>query len=419
MNATSCIVLPGLAAAITKLPPETLLAHCGPASRGCVPMGGAPVTAEQIKYLELPKPDSREITTAHDGHTLEAEPVLRRASDVTPREIEHLWPDVLYIGKPTLFVGDPGLGKSIATNDIAARTSRGTPWPLGASNPGPGDVLLCSAEDDPEDTIVPRLIAAGADLERITFWEAVAEIDPESGLQLSRAVSLDRHLEQLSSIARRKSGRLRLVVIDPIAAFLGDADSHKNSDIRTLVAGLARIASEHRFAVLIVSHLNKSASTKAVYRVMGSLAFVAAARACFAVMRDPGDPERRLLLPVKNNLAVDTAGFSFCINVSDNGIPYVSWGDEAVSQETSDNVLEGESLNPREQGVTSRVREVTDWLKSELKDGARAAAEMWPLSEEEGFSRRDVDRAKKFLGVRGAVQGFRGGWYWSLPGGKP
>jgi len=347
------------------------------------------------------------------------EPVLRCASEIKPREIEHLWPDVLYIGKPTLFVGDPGLGKSMVTTDVAARVTRGTAWPLGRENPGAGDVLMCSAEDDPEDTIVPRLIAAGADLARIEFWEAVTESDPESGAAVSRAVSLDRHLGQLAEIARRKAGRLRLVTVDPIAAFLGEADSHKNSDIRTLIAGLARIAAEHRFALLIVSHLNKGSGNKAVYRVMGSLAFVAAARACFAVMRDPENGERRLMLPVKNNLAVDTDGFSFCLNVADNDAPYVAWGDEPVSQQTTDQMLEGESLSPREQAVSARVREVAEWLKGELAHGPVAAADLWLHSEQNGFSKRDVNRAKKLLGVRGEVKGFRGGWQWSLPRAKP
>jgi hypothetical protein len=349
----------------------------------------------------------------------EPEPILRRASDIEPREIEHLWPDVLYIGKPTLLVGDPGLGKSIVTVDVAARVTKGNAWPLGGENAGSGDVLMCSAEDDPEDTIVPRLIAAGADLTRIEFWEAVTEPDPDSGAPVSRSVSLDTHLSQLAGIARRRAGRLRLVIVDPIAAFLGEADSHKNSDIRTLIAGLARIAAEFRFAVLIVSHLNKGSGNKAVYRVMGSLAFVAAARACFAIMRDPDDAERRLMLPVKNNLAVDTSGFSFCLNVADNDVPYVAWGDEAVSQQTTDQMLEGESLSPREQAVSARVREVADWLKAELEHEPRAAANVWRRSEECGFSKRDVKRAKKILGVLGEVKGFRGAWHWSLPKGKP
>src|SRR5450631_839388 len=101
--------------------------------------------------------------------------VITSAASIEPRAIEHLWPGVLYIGKPTLLVGDPGLGKSLVTADIAARVSKGTHWPLGAANAGPGDVLMCSAEDDPGDTIVPRLMAAGADLKRIDFFDGVRE----------------------------------------------------------------------------------------------------------------------------------------------------------------------------------------------------------------------------------------------------
>lgn len=351
-----------------------------------------------------------------NGSELQGAPVLRRASDIQTRDIEHLWPDVLYIGKPTLIVGDPGLGKSVVTADIAARVTTGRAWPLGAENASVGDVLMCSAEDDPADTIVPRLIAAGADLERVEFWESVREIDAESNMATTRAVSFDTHLEHLAGIAKRKAGTLRLVIVDPIAAFLGEADSHKNSDIRTLIAGLARIAAEYRFAVLIISHLNKGTGSKAVYRVMGSLAFVAAARACFAVMRDPENTERRLMLPVKNNLAVDTEGFSFCLKVADNDAPHAEWGDEAVSQQTTDTMLDGgESQTPREQAVSARVHEVSEWLRSELAHEAKPASTLWRRSEEHKFSRRDVERAKKLLGVQGTIKGFGGAWHWSLP----
>jgi putative DNA primase/helicase len=276
--------------------------------------------------------------------------VIISAASIEPRSIEHLWPGVLYVGKPTLLVGDPGLGKSLVTAYAAARVSIGGAWPLNAANSGPGDVLMCSAEDDPGDTIVPRLMAAGADLKRIEFFDGVLEPN-EDGSNSIRALSLDRHLEQLEEVAARKKGALRLVIVDPIAAFLGAADGHKNAEVRGLIAGVARIAAQHRFAVLIVSHLNKGKDAAAIYRVSGSLAFVAAARAAFAIVRDPQDPMRRLMLPVKNNLAADTSGFSYCINVADNDAPYIAWGEEPVTEETADQVLGGMPATAREEAT--------------------------------------------------------------------
>ena len=79
-------------------------------------------------------------------------------ADVESRPLEWLWPDRIPLGKLTIIAGDPGLGKSLATLDIASRVSQGEPWPdqTDAINPK-GDAILLSAEDDLSDTIRPRL----------------------------------------------------------------------------------------------------------------------------------------------------------------------------------------------------------------------------------------------------------------------
>lgn len=340
-----------------------------------------------------------------------AVPVLRQASSITPRELEPLWPGVLWIGKPTLIVGDPGLGKSLATVNIAARASRGDPWPCETVQRAPGRVLMLSAEDDPDDTIVPRLIAAGADLERVTFFDGVRERD-EHGESRQTAVSLDQHIETLrAALAYR--GDYTLVIVDPISAFLGRADSHNNAEVRALLASLGRMAAEMRFAVLVVSHLNKMTGTNAVYRITGSLAFVAAARAVFAIARDPQDPDQRLMLPVKSNLGPDTAGYSYTVSVADNDAPFVRWGDDRVTR-TAEEVLSA-APSPREQAVIERGNDVKEWLRKKLASEAQPAASMWAAAERENYSRRDVERAKRSLGVVCEPKGYRGAWHWSLP----
>lgn len=337
-----------------------------------------------------------------------------RAADVEVREIEHLWPGVLYIGKPSLLVGDPGLGKSLLTADIAARVSTGRAWPLGAPNECAGDVVMCSAEDDPSDTIVPRLIAAGADLKRIEFFDAVRVYDEDSGQRVV-SLTLDKHLDALEHIAIEKAGKLRLLIVDPVAAFLGDTDSHKNAEIRSLLRALAGLASTHRFAALVISHLNKGAEASAVYRISGSLAFVAAARAAYAVVRDPGDPLRRMVLPVKNNLASDLGGFSYTIAVADNDAPYVQWGDESVTEQTADEILGNAPTHATTRAVAERVQVVAEWLKEQLAVEPQASADIYNRAEREDFSDRDVKRAMKQLGIKSRVMGFQGKWHMELP----
>jgi putative DNA primase/helicase len=291
-----------------------------------------------------------------------AEPVTRIARSITPRDLDPLWPGVLWIGKPTLLVGDPGLGKSMVTVDIVARVTKGNPWPCDSGTCTPSDVLMLSAEDDPDDTIVPRLIAAGADLERVTFLEAVREFDRE-GTPHERAISLDRHIETLR--AALVTHPAKLVIIDPISAFLGSADSHNNAEVRALLAELGRLATEQRCAVLVVSHLNKGSGASAVYRITGSLAFVAAARAVYAIAKDPEDANRRLMLAIKSNLGPDSFGYSYTISVADNDAPFIRWGDERVTK-TAEEILAA-SPTPREQAVIERVTETQQWLQESAR----------------------------------------------------
>ncbi len=341
---------------------------------------------------------------------LGTEPVIRCAKDITPRELEPLWPGVLWIGKPTLLVGDPGLGKSMVTVDIAARVSRGHPWPCECADQTPANVLMLSAEDDPDDTIVPRLMAAGADVERIDFFDAVRQFDKD-GRPHDGAVSLDKHIDVLRTALSKR--RVKLVIIDPISAFLGATDSHVNSEVRALLAALGKLAAELRVAVLVVSHLNKTNGTNAVYRITGSLAFVAAARAVFAIARDPECSERRLMLPIKNNLALDTEGYAYTVSVADNDAPCIRWDDERVTQ-TAEEILSG-APSPREQAVIERGAETQRWLREKLQGGPQPATSIYTAAERDGISERDLKRAKRALGVLAEPKGYRGTWHWSVP----
>jgi hypothetical protein len=203
-----------------------------------------------------------------------------------------------------------------------------------------------------------------------------------------------------------------LVIVDPLSAYLGRSDSNNNAEVRTLLAELGRLAAEKRFAVLAVSHFNKASGASSVYRVTGSLAFVAAARAVFAIARDPQDPEQRLVLPIKSNLGPDTAGYSYRVSVADNDAPCVKWGTEKVTR-SAEEILQA-APSPREQAVIERGVEVKEWLKEELAE-PRTAKVMWQIAERKGFSRRDVERAKAALGITAQPSGFKGHWHWRLP----
>ena len=181
---------------------------------------------------------SREARTAIAGDS-NGRIAYRRASDVKAKPIRWLWPGRIARGKATMLAGNPGLGKSqTAGADMAARVSTGGGWPDGGRCER-GNVVILSAEDDAEDTIRPRLEAAGADLSRVFILDAVVDGYRADGSEAHRAFNLKGDLFRLGRMLEEIDGAA-LIVIDPITAYLGETDSHKNAEIR------ARLSCEYR-----------------------------------------------------------------------------------------------------------------------------------------------------------------------------
>jgi hypothetical protein len=255
--------------------------------------------------------------------------VLRRVSDIERQELQWLWPARIPLAKLTLFAGDPGLGKSFVTLDIAARVTRGTKWPDGATATcKSGSVIILSAEDDPGDTIRPRLEAAGADLSKVHVLQAVwrAKSSGETSLE---HFSLETDLLALQDAVVSLSDAL-LIVIDPVSAYLGGIDSHVNAKVRSLLAPLSQMAATTGVAVVTVTHLNKNSSS-ALYRASGSVAFVAAARAVWLFAKNPDDPAQRLMLPGKMNLAPEQSGMGYQLEAKQD-VVVVTWGEAVTSR---------------------------------------------------------------------------------------
>lgn len=344
---------------------------------------------------------------------IDGAPVILRLSDVKPEPVAWLWPGRIALGKLTLIAGDPGLGKSFLTLDMAARVSTGASWP---DRPGErttsGGVVLLSAEDGIADTIRPRLDAAGADVSRIVSLEAIRAV--HDGRTSARTFDLSRDLPGLES-AIGSVADCRLMVIDPVTAYLGGVDSHKNAEIRGLLTPLGAIAERHRVAVVAVTHLNKSGGGPAIYRAMGSLAFAAAARAAWAVSKDKDDPRRRLLLPIKNNIAPDTGGLAYRIEPRAgaggvDGCPVVAWEPDAVSV-SADEALAGD----RDDGEGRTERDdAAGWLRDYLGNGPKLARDVLTESKAAGFSERTIKRAKSALPIDTRKEAFSGGWVWAL-----
>jgi len=316
-------------------------------------------------------------------------------ADVQPVPISWLWEGRIARGKITLIAGNPGLGKSFLALDLAARVSTGIPFPDGT--PGcQGKAFLLSAEDDMADTIRPRLDAAGADCGNI-----LARRYGDLG-------NLDAQLPQLETDL--KNERPALLVIDPIMAFLGRLDAHRNDEIRSLFARLTELAARYGVAVVVISHLNKStAQGTAMHRVTGSLGFTAAARAAYLVERDPANPDDRLFLVLKNNLGEDQTGFRFRLIGEPGSTPRVEWDSDPVTI-TADEVLAQKfGKEPTAQA------EAEAWLRDALADGPVESNRIKRMAYQDGYSWGTIRRAQKNLGIKPKKSGFENGWIWTLP----
>jgi AAA domain len=346
-----------------------------------------------------------------------SELIARCAADVKPEPVEWLWPGRVALGKLTLIAGEAGLGKSQLSIAMAAAITTGGEWPCGEGRAPQGDVVILSAEDGAADTVVPRLMAAGADRHRVHLVSAVRDGKSSRSFDLSVDLAL---LEQEIS----EHGDVRLIILDPISSYLGPrVDSHVNAAVRGVLEPVSEMAARLGIAILAITHPPKGTGTTAINRFIGSIAFVAAARAAFMVTRDPDDENRRLFLPVKNNLAPLGKGLAFRLEqrlVADGILgSSVAWETEPVTI-TADQALQ--AVDAQAGGVRTEAAEAEDFLRDVLASEPVAAARVKSEASAAGLSWATVRRAQKRLGIRparcaesGDGLGDRGHWYWSLP----
>jgi putative DNA primase/helicase len=359
-----------------------------------------------------------EPAAGHADNAGEHQLVMRCMADIAPEKIEWLWAGRIAIGKQTLIGGEPGLGKSQITAALAATVTTGGAWPCDEGCAPRGSVLILSAEDDAGDTIRPRLDAAEADVGAVHLISAVRQSDGKG----RRSFNLQADLALLEAAIER-IGNVRLVIIDPVSSYLGRTDSHKNADVRGTLEPLGDMASRLRVAVVSITHFSKGAGQSAINSFIGSIAFVAAARAAFIVTRDPDntDPARRLFVQAKNNLAADSGGLAFRVEQrivgKDIVASAISWEGERIAC-TADEIL---SAN-REGSEKPERAEAEEFLRDALSSGPRPSTEIEAEARGAGVSWRTVRRAQKALGIKpyrkaeaGDGLGKSGRWYWSLP----
>ena len=332
-----------------------------------------------------------------------AEVQLESFRDVKSESVSWLWLKRVPRGKLTIFAGDPGEGKSLVTIDIAARQSRGDKFPDGA-HCEVGDTIFLSAEDDAADTIRPRLDAAGADVSKIHRVKAV-RVTLTGGGTGESAFSLERDLERLEE-ALRKNPFVKMLVIDPISAYMGRVDTHRDAEIRRVLSPLAEMAARLGIAVVAVMHLKKS-DASALLRVSGSIGFVAAARVVWGFGKDPDAPDKHVMLAVKNNLAALGNGLAYRIQVSGD-VAHVVWEKGVITLDVN-TVLSGDQRDRSGRG--ERKSEAEDWLLQMTPAGVEVPfPKIAKAFELVTFSWRTLERAKKDNNVKAVKRGNK--WFW-------
>jgi putative DNA primase/helicase len=345
--------------------------------------------------------------------------VSQCAAEIAPEKIEWLWPGRLARGKHTCIAGEPGTGKSQLSLSVIAALTTGGKWPCGEGQAPLGNVIILSAEDGAADTIIPRLLAAGADRSRVQIVSAVSDADGKG----RRAVNLQSDLELIEQKIAAIGGVV-LLNIDPVSSYLGKTDSHKNAEVRGVLEPIGEMAERTRVAILSVTHFSKAGAngtTKALHRFIGSIAFTGAPRFAFAVIDDAEHDGRRLFLHAKNNLARPPQGLAYRLEQSlvGDGIAAsrIVWDSEPVT------ITANEALAAEAAGLESRTAkaEAMALLREALAGGSIPAIDAKRIAREHGLTEKVIRSAREALGVKIERDGFGPGSksLWSLPEGVP
>jgi putative DNA primase/helicase len=325
----------------------------------------------------------------------------RRLADVQPESVSWLWADRLPLGKLSLLVGDPSAGKSYLSLAIAAAITRSVALPAGERPEAPGSVLIYNSEDGPEDTLRPRADLCEVDATRAVLVDAFTVDGGRAGFTAGHVPALVKLLDAMDAP--------RLLVVDPVASIVGgNVDTYRDNEVRAALDPLVDLAHRRGIAVLGIAHMNKAVAMKALYRVSGSVGFVALARSVLLVAREE-DTGRRAVVAIKHNLCAESSAVEF--EISAEGF---RWVGEAADLDAG-RLLAG-AATPDER---SEREEAEDFLRDALAHGPRRSRDLEADAREQGISVKTLKRARKQLGVRAeqSATGQNGGneWWAALP----
>ena len=313
---------------------------------------------------------------------------LKLYSSVTETAVDWLWYPYIPFGKITMIQGDPGCGKSTLMMSIISAVSNGSVAPDGRKLKKPMHVIYQCSEDGLSDTIKPRLTAAGADCANVAY------LDEEINWVTLNDDSVRRAIADFNA---------KLLVIDPVQAYLGEADIASASGMRKVLRQLSLWAAMYDCAVVLIGHLNKKQNSKELYRSLGSIDLVATARSVIQVERLPND-SISVIHHVKSSLSPKGRDLFFSIDASRK----LEWLDIDPDKYSGNDV----AVDEAQEKMTKQSR-AADILRVMLADGPVAVSEIHNLFNKEKISERTIINTKKMMGIKSIKKD--GVWYWQIP----
>ena len=335
--------------------------------------------------------------------------ILLKASELKPKPINWIWDGWIAGGKFHLLGGVAGTGKTTISLALASSITNGGRFPDNTRSPS-GNVVVWTGEDDISDTLTPRLMAMGANLDKVHFVQGVIGEDGEQPFNPSTDMLI---LQQ----AIAKVGDVKLLIIDPIVSVV-KGDSHKNAEVRKDLAPLIQMAESMGFAIIGITHFSKGTSGKEpIERITGSLAFGAVARIVLVASKSKSDDSEdvRIFLRAKSNIGADNGGFEYSLEqaVTEGGIETsrVLWGD-AIEGSARELLVDAE-----DDSDGGSMAECMQFLNSILSNGEMPATEVKNDCIGAGHSISTMNRAKKKLGIEAKKIGIGRGssWVWEMP----
>lgn len=354
---------------------------------------GTHVRGEKLTATTKRRPARAMPDEPPDEDDIPVDVMMKPLCDIEDKPLMWFWYEKIPDHGLSMLQGDPGVSKSYLSLYMACHISTGTPWPDCPDVPvEQGSVLIISGEDD-ASRVKERCRWMDGDMSKILMVE------------LSNKTQLDirQHLDRLQVALDGLTTRCRLIIFDPITAYMGNCRANNNNEVRAALDPLADFAVENELCIITINHMNKKAGEKHVYRGLGSMGFTAVARSVWGVVFDDSDDDRetRILCPVKANYSKHPSGLKY--QIIDNAIQF-------EAEPYYGNIDDVES-----KAKATKVDECVIWIRDRLKGGQVASRTFAEDAERAGFRKSTIQTARRIVGTeKEKSDAANGGWFIAL-----